>query len=281
MMPIVERKMESGKEKEGKHAKILLHTVVARCKFSNAARKRSLQRDRTKARFSEHLPIGPPWRLRGWVSLILVGAPEDKQSSVLCYWRGAEPAEAFMKALCFLTLIHPRLTLSHHVAFTISRSHPHSRFLSHIHTSQVFLLFLSLFFVLACKPLLFRFFLPLWHPLMIVQSRILTEREREKPLYNLGHNSRKFFFFEGFTRSHRLVRRLLTTSVIHRMQQYIEHLSTNRSFCRQGAMNKTGHYAALVTKGSIVFHVFSALCIYKFRRKSGFLSIVAIIDRAF
>jgi len=82
---------------EGKHA-ILLRTIVARCEFSNTARKRSLQRDRTEARFSERLPIGPPWRLRGWVSLILVDAPEDKQSSVLCYWRGAELAEAFMKA---------------------------------------------------------------------------------------------------------------------------------------------------------------------------------------
>jgi len=51
-----------------------------------------------EARFSERLPIGPPWRLRGRVSLILAGAPEDKQTSVLYYWRGAEPAEAFTKA---------------------------------------------------------------------------------------------------------------------------------------------------------------------------------------
>jgi len=65
-----------------------------RYEFSNGGS----QRDRVEARFSERLPIGPPWRLRGRVSLILAGALEDKQTSVLCYWRGAEPAEAFAKA---------------------------------------------------------------------------------------------------------------------------------------------------------------------------------------
>lgn len=97
------QRTESGRHvKEAEHAKISARalTTIARCEFSNAIRTSfcSLQRDCTEARFSERLPIGPPWRLRGRVSLILAGAPEDKQTSVLCYWRGAEPAEAFTKA---------------------------------------------------------------------------------------------------------------------------------------------------------------------------------------
>lgn len=104
-------------------------TTIARCELLNAIRTsfRSLQRDRAEARFSERLPIGPPWRLRGRVSLILAGAPEDKQTSVLCYWRGAEPAEAFTKAS---VLSHsyspPRFTQLHHIVltFTLSPSFP-------------------------------------------------------------------------------------------------------------------------------------------------------------
>lgn len=126
----------------GKHAKILLRTTVARCEFSNVARKRSLQRDRMETRFSERLPIGPPWRLRGWVSCILAGAPEDKQSSVLCHWRGAEPAEAFTKASM---LSHSYSSSSHSIAscsfhhLSLSRSFPLS--VSYAHVKHFFSLF--------------------------------------------------------------------------------------------------------------------------------------------
>lgn len=146
---------------EGKHA-ILLRTIVARCEFSNTARKRSLQRDRTEARFSERLPIGPPWRLRGWVSLILVDAPEDKQSSVLCYWRGAEPAEAFMKASMlshsYSPSSHPIASCSFH-HLSLSPSFPLSISYTHVTSISSLSFFLFLFFILACKPFPFRFFL--------------------------------------------------------------------------------------------------------------------------
>lgn len=100
----MQRKTESGEYvKEGEHAKIFLrffdnNYALRVFKRDSYQLSSSLQRDRAEARFSERLPIGPPWRLRGRVSLILAGAPEDKQTSVLCYWRGAEPAEAFTKA---------------------------------------------------------------------------------------------------------------------------------------------------------------------------------------
>lgn len=204
---------------EGKHA-ILLRTIVARCEFSNTARNRSLQRDRTEARFSERLPIGPPWRLRGWVSLILVGAPEDKQSSVLCYWRGAEPAKAFMKASMlshsYSPSSHPIASCSFHLLLSPSF------LLSISYTCVTSISFLSLFlsvlhFGMQTFFLLF-FSFPLWHPSVIAQSRIRIEKRAGKPLYNLDHNSRKSFVsLEDFTRSHRLVHRLLTVPVIHRM----------------------------------------------------------------
>lgn len=171
-------KRETEHMEGGKHAKILLRTTAARCEFSNAARKRSLQRDRTETRFSERLPIGPPWRLRGWVSLILAGAPEDKQSSVLCYWRGAEPAEAFTKASMlshsYSLSSHPIASCSFH-HLSLSPSFPLS--ISYTHVKHFFSL--SLFLVLACKTSsLSVFSLPLWHPSVIVQSRIPKKGEK-------------------------------------------------------------------------------------------------------
>lgn len=85
----------------------------------------------------------------------------QKTSKALCFaiGEGRSLPKLSWKLLCSLTLIHPRLTLSHHIAFNISRSHPHSLFLSHIHTSRALLLSLFLFFILACKPFPFCFFL--------------------------------------------------------------------------------------------------------------------------
>lgn len=161
-------------------------TTIARCELLNAIRTsfRSLQRDRAEARFSERLPIGPPWRLRGRVSLILAGAPEDKQTSVLCYWRGAEPAEAFTKAS----------VLSH--SYSPPPFHPIASYSSHIHPlTLISALCFSLFLSLSCSYLnlsslsLSLSFLRL--PSMIVQSKVLNERG--SLLHDLGHNNRKFF----------------------------------------------------------------------------------------
>jgi len=66
--------------------------------------------------FSERLPIGPPWRLRGQVSLILAGALEDKQTSVLCYWRGAELfTKAFVLSHSYSPPFHPIASYSSHI----------------------------------------------------------------------------------------------------------------------------------------------------------------------
>lgn len=164
-------------------------TTIARCELLNAIRTsfRSLQRDRAEARFSERLPIGPPWRLRGRVSLILAGAPEDKQTSVLCYWRGAEPAEAFTKAS---VLSHsyspPPLPVSPNciIQFSHSPSHPHFRSLLLSFSFSLLFVFKS---VLSLS--LSLSFLRL--PSMIVQSKVLNERG--SLLHDLGHNNRKFF----------------------------------------------------------------------------------------
>lgn len=155
-------------------------TTIARYEFSNTVHTsfHILQRDRVEARFSERLPIGPPWRLRGRVSLILAGAPEDKQTSVLCYWRGAEPAEAFTKASALSRSYSlPRFILLHHVVLTFSLLPSFPLFVSYTdikHLSQ----FLSLFLSLSPEA-------------MIVQSKISNERGR--PLHDLENNSRKFF----------------------------------------------------------------------------------------
>lgn len=202
----MQRKTESGEYmKEGEHAKIFLrffdnNYALRVFKRDSYQLSSSLQRDRAEARFSERLPIGPPWRLRGRVSLILAGAPEDKQTSVLCYWRGAEPAEAFTKASA---LSHsysplPRLTLLHHVVltFSLSPSFPLSVSYTDVKHLSLFLSLLSL----SCLHLNFSLFLSLLRQSMIIQ-KVLNKRERL--LHDLGHNSHKFLPFEDFIRLYR------------------------------------------------------------------------------
>lgn len=167
---------------------------------------RRLQHDRVEARFSKRLPIGPPWRLRGRVSLILAGAPEDKQTSVLCYWRGAEPAEAFTKASALShSYSSPRFTPLHHVVLTFSLS-PSFRSLFHTDVKHLFLS-LSLYFLLRL-------------PSMIMQSTVFNEKGR--PSHDLGR-SVNFFLLSAYRPI-----ALNHPTLCHQVPQYIERPPTNR-----------------------------------------------------